>query len=885
MTMVTEPELHASIHAGNAHDTFALLEPHPTAELKQFQKSLAKIRAEQRELQRTDWTASRTLGGTLVVAGVLCSDTPAQAAGWLGRRDSFNDFERNAPDPQDVLVRRHDAAWLSDLALRLAERLRQDDDYTYWSFVEHLAASSGALLPLSPAYVHGWLDAARHARWETRRGGEPFVLADWLRRQSRLPERMEAVFATDNAGSELAEYPGYEVPEASTWPKAITTLIAEGVLDRAPLIDSCTARLLRGDKPGSLRGVLGVFEELAPTREEVRERLGTYQSMATSATGTVAKIALRELRALDAEEPFEPLDLAELSEGILARPESGLATGQLTWLDAALKRDPGAAAILLPCLGTAFTHPASSVQQRALKLLAKHMKKADSSPSTLSALRDAAQSIDPALRAEADQLLAAPVEPATTTETAAPGHDSLPTYQPTPLPTQPSTPEELVTAFAPTYANGEITPLEAEQIMAAVAVLSYRDRVGLAEAFRPLYDRYDDGKRKLYIGHLQQFPTALRCLLEAVLGQDHRSERTRVAGDSKTTPKTALVLRIQELTDQLLHGRTVPLLLATPTEASGAIDPAVFESRMATYREQGIKPLPLDLEHAQLRVTPDPARAKAFAELPIGEPLATDESLGKPIESPNNGAKPRSRDVLSLLSNIRTSTASTLAPILLLPDLAQDGTLRLPQPPSIMWTNDPQSEFMPIMLPHDPDLVAAHLLTRLYEQANDKTPYSGVPSSAFPTLAETAGVPGPLTHLALVYALAADKLENRIAAQDAVLILASRSRLRPEQLGRLAAVAWQRDLVRGKRIVDALAQIEESGASKEIFATTAAMLAPLSKTPEIRGLPDVLLLATRSAISAEIRGVDVPTLTELAALAKPKRVGIEARRLQAALHS
>lgn len=414
MTEVTEPELHASIHAGNAQHTFALLEPHPTAELKRFQKSLAKIRAEQRQLERTDWTASRTLGGALVVAGVLCSDTPAQAAGWLGRRDSFYDFERNAPDPQGVLVRRHDAAWLSDLALRLAERLRPDDDYAYWSFVEQLAASSGTLLPLSPAYVHGWLDAARYARSEAKRGDEAFVLADWLRGQPRLPERVEAVFATDNAGSELAEYAGYEVPEASTWPKAISTLIAEGGLDRAQVLDSCIARLLRGDKPGSLRGVLGVFEELAPTRAEVRERLGTYQSMATSATGTVAKIALHELRALDAENPLEPRDLAKLSEGILARPESGLAASQLIWLDAALKRDPGAAAILLPCLGTAFTHPASSVRQRALKLLAKHLKKAD--PSTLSALHDAARSIDPALRAEADQLLAAPVAPVATME-------------------------------------------------------------------------------------------------------------------------------------------------------------------------------------------------------------------------------------------------------------------------------------------------------------------------------------------------------------------------------------------------------------------------------------------------------------------------------------
>jgi hypothetical protein len=173
-------------------------------------------------------------------------------------------------------------------------------------------------------------------------------------------------------------------------------------------------------------------------------------------------------------------------------------------------------------------------------------------------------------------------------------------------------------------------------------------------------------------------------------------------------------------------------------------------------------------------------------------------------------------------------------------------------------------------------------MTRLHNLAN------GVgsrfePVAIFPSLAETAGSPGPLTHLALVYALASDQTEARIAAQDAVLILASRALLRPDQLGRLGAVAWQRDLIRGKRLIDSLTQVEQAGASADVFAATAAMLEQLAKTPEIRNLPEVLLLATRSAVSAKIRGIDVPRLSELASTTKPKRVGVEARRLQEAV--
>jgi hypothetical protein len=843
----TEEQLLATVCAGDPDRVLALLEPHPPAELKQFQKMLAKVRTEQRQLQRTDWSASLALAATLVVAGVLCSDTPAQAASWLGRRELFYRYVRSVPDAEGVLVRRHDTAWLGDLALRLGEKFRQDDDLIYWRFVNNLANRSGALLPLSPAYIRGWLQAAGHERWEAPRRGEKFVLTEWLRKQPRLRECIEAVFATDNVGNELTEFPGGERPEDSRWPRAFTKLIAQGLLVRGEVLDACAARLLRGDRPASLRGVLDVFEELAPTHAEVRERLSTYEGMAASGAGTVAKVALRELRALDAEKPFEPMDLASLSESVLGRPESGLASGQLAWLDAALKRDPGAINVLLPCFGIALTHPVTSVHQRALNLLGKRLKAADHE--TVSGLRDAALSVDPALKAEADSLFApyadVPVPVAFSPVPASGGQ--LPPYQPSPLPAMPSTPEELVTALAPSYTGGEISPLEAEQILAAVAILSHRDRAGLAAVFRPLYDRYGDQERRLYPGQLCRFPTALRCLLDAVLGKDHRRERIRVGDDSKTLPKSAsIVLRIQELTQELLDGDTVPLLLATPTEPSGAINPTVLESRLVVYRTLGIKPLPLDLAHARLRAAADPARSKAFAELPIGE-------------------------------------SSSIKSFLLLPEPAKDGTARLPE--GGLWSLSGQPEFLSIMLPHDPDLIAALEVLSLYHGANDLGSRNP-PPNVFPSLAETAGAPGPLTHLALVYALAADSLEHRIAAQDAALIFAGRGLLRPDQLGRFAALAWQSDLVRGKRIVDALVQLEESGASAEVFRAAAAMLDPLSKTPEIRGLPEVLLLATRAAVSAGIRNVDsteIPGLTELAAATKPKRVGVEARRLQEAI--
>lgn len=340
-----------------------------------------------------------------------------------------------------------------------------------------------------------------------------------------------------------------------------------------------------------------------------------------------------------------------------------------------------------------------------------------------------------------------------------------------------------------------------------------------------------------------------------------------------------MLARIQELTDYLLHRGTVPVLLATPTEASGAIDPAVFEERMATYRDTGIKPLPLDLEQAELRVERGHAHRPELDTLTLAEIFAPGEipdlsleALGMPWGAPASPRGPR-------FPRLSLSGAKPGISAILHPELMREGKLRFPAP-STPWGQSGQLEYWPILLPHEPDELAVHAMTTLYDQA------AGNPSARstiFPQLAETAGTPGPLTHLALAYALGADRPEHRIAAQDALLILAARGLLLPELIGGLGGVLWRRDMIKGKRFLDSLSAVEQSGATAEVFAITTAAVGVLVKYPHLRGLPDLLLLASRCAVSGGIREVDVPGLAEFSALAKPKRVADEARRLQQAL--
>ena len=870
---ITAAQLRELVLDEDSRRVYALLEPRTAAELKPLLKELPALRREVRELELKNWNFAHRRRLVLAVAAAFCVQTPAQAAAWVGRAEAFREYKEAVSDPVELLRSRHGDAWIGELAQRLGKRMGQTVDADYWAFVDRLAVEGGVELPLSAGRLRGWLVHAIWGRHRGRQRSQQPSLLDWLRTQPRLPDYITGVFEVDDIGGNFVVWQGVRPDPQNEWPFAIAALAEEGLLDRAAVLEACTARLLRGDRPGSLRGHLEVLEALKPTPAEVGERYGTYASMAASGASTVAKAALRELRALDTAEPFEPMDLAGLSESVLARPESGLAVAQLGWLDAALKRDKGAAAILLPCLGSAFAHPTTATQQRAIKLLAKYVSVADSR--TLEGLREAALSLDAALRADADRLFAAS-DPASSPAFAGDAPSlALPEYLPAALPPLPGTPEELLTALAPAFTPGGIGPLEVEQIMAAFAILAHQDRAALAAAFRPFADRQaEDARHAVFRYALNVLPGALCNLFYAVLGEDLRKHRVRLPDQGTTPPNTLTLLRIQELTDHLLSRGTVPILLATPTEASGAVDRAVLAERAEAYLALGTKPLPYDFEQARARAEGRPELREAL------DALAEAEIGLRERELPT----PQRRTVtvfgrFGVLPKLSLAGPKIDARSVLYPELAKDGSPRFPQHYR-SWSADHQSPHWPTLLPHDPDMVAAHAMIGLRMLASDESADS---ETIFPGLADTAGQPGLATHLALAYGLAADRLEHRIAAQDALLTFAARKLLVPEQLGCCVAELWIFGGFKANRVLDGLARCEQAGAAAEVLGVTGAMIGRLARRPHQRGVADLLLLATRCAIASGTRGVEIPGLAGLAALPKPKRVAAEARRLSEAL--
>ncbi|MBS2967162.1 hypothetical protein KGA66_29305, partial [Actinocrinis puniceicyclus] len=187
------------------------------------------------------------------------------------------------------------------------------------------------------------------------------------------------------------------------WAGALALLANEGTLERAELLDRCLAKLLRGDRPANLRGFGLLTERLAPDNDEVASRLATYVALAARGAGPCARLAQNALRELDDAGRLGSVTLAELSKAVLARPERSLVAAQLSWVDTAVRRDSSRAPELLNATSAAFAHPAVTVQERALRVVIRHLRHLDTTQTA--ALQDAARQLDAVLRDEATRVL------------------------------------------------------------------------------------------------------------------------------------------------------------------------------------------------------------------------------------------------------------------------------------------------------------------------------------------------------------------------------------------------------------------------------------------------------------------------------------------------
>jgi hypothetical protein len=493
-------------------------------------------------------------------------------------------------------------------------------------------------------------------------------------------------------------------------------------------------------------------------------------------------------------------------------------------------------------------------------------------------------------------------------------------YQPPAPPRPAESLWELADLYASALAEGTADATVMERVLYGAVTEYDRDHEALAEALAPLARRYPPSGLDPW--DQREVGGALRCLLHALLGRDLRAvlvmeELYGGRPQRAAEPEWAALYRIYELVEHLGRAR-VPCLLSTPTQADGTLDAEVLRYRLEWYERARAEPLPCDLEQALLRVRVEDAQevlaGSALLGTAAGKELAAlfagpqgalpafqgfvlrradpppdgagaDDASAQPVdtetgdrapERPTRGAPPRAR-------------LAWIAPRFTPAHEAASADDRTPSPISILMNPpDPadadrfshgrpnaHTALWPSMLPFDPDIVAAHATPLLYQQAND---IARDRNTLLPELARTAGRPGPVTHLALAYGMAAGRTENRAAAVDTLVTLASRQLLDARTLGSLCGELWTGRMLKPNRILLSLDAAAQAGASREVFAACAAALPALSAQPSVRGLADLLVLAAECARMAGLRG-SLPQLVALAALERPERVAAEARRL------
>lgn len=862
-----------AVRAGRIAEVASLLDGMTDAERR---ACFPELKALRKELRPDRWSErGRRILPALHLAGAACQTGAAAVANWV----TATDFTWAPASPArliDTLADR-DLTWIADVTHRLAQR--PVSARVPFELMTGLVRLSACPVPTTNAYVQGWL---MHIGSAWARSGS---LVDRLRQEPHLAKLVVALFEIDDVGSVFGWIAG---DGRNSWPASLARLTEEGALDRKSMLDGCVARLLRGGRASDVRVFLLLLQALAPSREEERERVADWTALAADGASTVAGHAQSVLAGLALDGELPARRLAELSEAVLFRTEKKLLRAQLMLLGKVLARDTSGVDELLPSLAQALGHMDSEVQERAVKLVERHAPRIGD-PGVRDVLAAGAEQSGPVLRARvAEALGVAPV----TTEAY---EEALP---PVPVPLRLSPAPESAVELAEEV--GALLAGDADDVMAFERTLdglvrhAHQDPGALRAALEPVASRLswftaDTVYGSSFFGH-RHLELVLAALLRKTMGEGFRTplqDSLSTAGCVHSPLGRAFNARIWEIAARV-HADPPPFLLSTPTWSTGILEPDELVDRLDAYRELEVQVVPTDFAQALLRVRRQnraTARAAAERAAALGTPEGT--RLAQWLTADGPALPPVRR---------RTEGPRVLLEFGELKELQRDfppDVHALGRPVTVYgdrwrcyhWDADLRPHWT-ALLPERRELVAVRLLRDFSSLAVDDTRGA---AEILPRLAESDGAAGPALHLGVAYALGARHEEDRLAAVDALLVLAARGQLDAERLGSDLGQLVGSRAVKPARLVESVRTAAATGANATIWEilrhTLPALLADFSgdRPPAPpRGLADLLAVAAGCAERSGARG-EVPHLAQTADRRGSSRLLAQARRLRSTL--
>ncbi|TYK45907.1 DUF6493 family protein [Actinomadura decatromicini] len=892
--MSERDDIRKAISAGDVSRTAGLVRALGDDARRAVAKDLSELVRSSRDGARFGVHAQQVTAA-LLVAGAGTISGPAAAATWLNRRDLQIWWWAQARIPEfyaalgTVTAARPDE-WRADVGRRLAGRVRPaDGDRARWEMAAALIRSAGAAPPVSDGFVVGWVVA---------RSPEPEALAD----DPFLDTLVPALFEANGVGAALAEEVRPDPSVASPWAHSLAALARAGRLDRAALLDGCVSRFLRGGTARELRWFGRLHDALEPTDAEVADRVRDYVHLLPAAPSTVADLALREVRRADDRGLLDAALFEDAAGALLFRPEKKLVRAGLTWLDRTARRRDRVDATLRALLPV-FDSDALDLRERAVKSAAKHAALAGDA--VRAEVRDAAAGLPADLRetiaaafgevgpADAGTGLLAALEPL-----AGP-----PPFVPRPAPAPIGSLAELTEEFA-VLARSRTPWAAAERFLGALVEFAYLDFDATRKAIREtafthaLWITQDYQHMNHFIQRSWVFLPVRRLIAPRTPSRQMRAFAEflrRQPRPTEPTPEPDPTMPGGPFERFLWWRRheaaaavgKVPVLLATPTEGSGHVDPGVLVRRLERLEEAGAEPGRADLTQALLRVPRDvdqtaAARAKGLASEAgrtvaswlatggLADPPVECRVLGRPAEqTPGRNVRPSIRTV----TRVDVPGDSDIARLCRFPEKGRTAP--------VGGRYIESAAYWPSVLPSHREIAAAHLVPEM-AGGEDADWNQG---SVLLDLAEADGPAGAATGTLLACALVNRHERVRADATEALLTLAARDALPAAEtgtaLGRLTALGR----VTLPRAVKALTAAADAGAQSGVWTVLAAALPHLLPAPGERaatGVPDLLALATRTAESTGARGA-IAEVAEVAGRGGSSRLVKEAARLHRTL--
>lgn len=836
----------------------------------------------------------------LFAARLGCQVTPEATAVWIRTYPYFT-MDTWTVDLLDLFP----VAWRTELVAHLGERATTAG--AVFAVTEHLVRDTGCPPPASHEFVLAWLYDRADGRERRPRvlGGAPGAdFLERLRADDFTPKLLPLAVA--RPGRLLFGWHTSQRPL-----EAVIGLAAEGVVDRDELIHNLFADMV-GDPPHGTQAVVtleafalspaehaGVARERAAlvdhllgrlledgTRMEIAPFLVFLRALASTPAEQalvvrdylalldrslpVATYAQEVLTGLDEAGLLEPGLFTEACERVLLRPEKKLVRAQLGWLGRVARRDPARAGRVLVDAATTFGHREMTLQEQALKLVAKHLKAADDS--VLPELRTAAEQLSPGLSARAAELLG--TAQGTVTE---PYADVLPAVpEPRPVPGPIATAAEVAQELAAVVANDRDV-VAFERALDGLVRHAHLDRTALAQALKPVMRREPKS-------HVDWVQSDLYDVASAVRGDEPRRRAVmmqRAVHVTQTGPSqthslagSMLAARLTEAMDVIESGAQ-PFLLAVPTLATGALDAAVLVERISALDKLGVTPAPVDLAQALLRVTPTSdgqvLRAAEALGSDAGQRLARWLGEGGPA---HQDSEPKGWPHCKPPKPASQGWWTPARPgVVIDPPLPPVAAALIGPYVGNRGLADPMAPFWVAQLPHHRD----ELMARDYFEP--RVSQRGWPRN-LPFVVESGGPAGYSVHLALAFGLLWEPESN--SAVDAMLVLAARRQLDAGLLGRQLEALLNHGLPHADKAGGSLRAAAETGAYATVWSVLEAALPGLLRDTPVRGTAALLALAVECASRCAAKG-EIAEVTAVAGRSASSQTVKNARLLRDAL--